>query len=171
MNVATVTRPFGRTEVRWALAERTANDLSAKFSKPPIPVHEIAENNGVNVVIVDFGKHAESVSGFCDFQNMRLYVNAADSTERKTFTIAHELGHWLMHRDLFLASPELYPVLPRFSDPNKGDPLEKEANKFAACLLVPQRLLAPVRDAPVSILAQIFGVSRTMMEFRIQNAK
>lgn len=47
--------------------------------------------------------------------------------------------------------------------------MEKEANKFAACLLVPERLLAPVKGASVAALARSFGVSRTMMEFRLKN--
>lgn len=154
---------------RWGLAERTATDLTEEYSSPPIPVLEIAERSGVNVIFEDFGEHSEAVSGFCDFGRARLYVNADDMPERQSFTIAHELGHWMLHRDFFLAHPEDYPVLPRFTDPNRSDPKEKEANKFAACLLVPERLLKPVKGAPISSLASVFGVSRTMMEFRLQN--
>jgi Zn-dependent peptidase ImmA (M78 family) len=159
-----------RQPVRWAEAEAKAEALSAPYSAPPIPVHEIAEQNGVNVVIVDFGKHAETVSGLCDFSNSRIYVNIADSNDRKTFTIAHELGHWMLHRKMFIDDPGKYPVLPRFIDPHRGDAVEKEANKFAACLLVPERLLKPVRGTSVSALASIFGVSRTMMEYRLKSS-
>ena len=157
------------TRPRWHVAEKKANELTRDISTPPIPVYEIAESNGVNVVFADFGEHAEDVSGLCDFRSNRIYVNKFDSVERQTFTMAHELGHWLLHKDIFLADPDRYPVLPRFSDPNRNDPLEKEANKFAACLLVPERLLKPVRGAPVSALAKSFGVSRLMMEFRLKN--
>ena len=83
--------------------------------------------------------------------------------------MGHEFGHWMLHKEFYLANPDSYPVLPRFSDPNRNDPMEKEANKFAACLLVPERLLAPVKSAPVSALAKSFGVSRTMMEFRLRD--
>ena len=157
------------TRPRWEVAEAEARRLTDPFSSPPIPVHEIAESNGANVVFVDFGKHAEAVSGFCDFKGSRLYVNRDDSVERQAFTIAHELGHFILHRQEFEKNPSRYAVLPRFSDPNKDDPLEKEANKFAACLLVPERLLMPVRGAGVSRLAEIFRVSRTMMEYRVRN--
>jgi Zn-dependent peptidase ImmA (M78 family) len=159
--------PFMRP--RWELAERKANELATPFSSPPIPVLEIAEQNGANVIFADFGKNSEKVSGFCDFNSSRLYVNKDDSTERQSFTIAHELGHWILHRSVFLADPSKYAVLPRFSDPNKDDLCEKEANKFAACLLVPDRLIRPVRSAPIAKLASIFRVSRTMMEFRVKN--
>lgn len=158
-----------RTKPRWGLAKTKADELTAGISTPPIPVYEIAESNGVNVVFADFGTHAESVSGLCDFKGARIYVNKDDSPERQAFTMAHELGHWILHKTDFLAAPESYPVLPRFSDPNRNDPMEKEANKFAACLLVPERMLAPVKSAPVASLAKSFGVSRTMMEFRLKD--
>lgn len=156
---------------RWSFAKAEADRLTAPFSAPPIPVHEIAEQSGVDVVFYDFGKFADAVSGLCDFANARILVNTRDRLERKMFTIAHELGHWVLHRDIFAKDPDRYPVLPRFSNPNAGDPLEKEANHFAANLLVPDRLLKPVMDGPVSSLTRIFVVSRTMMEFRLRNAR
>lgn len=154
---------------RWDLAKSTANKLTAQYSAPPIPVIEIAESNGVDVVFATFGEHTNSVAGLCDFQVARLYVNKEDIPERQYFTIAHELGHWVLHRNIFIAHPERYPVLPRFQLPSKSDPLEQEANCFAAHLLVPERLLKPVIGAPVSKLADIFKVSKTMMEFHVSN--
>lgn len=156
---------------RWDHVETKADELSADFSSPPIPVYEIAESNGVNVVFENFGRHSERVSGFCDFEAKRIYVNQDDSTQRQAFTIAHELGHWVLHRSIFLEDPEKYPVLPMFADPNRDDPLEKEANKFAACLLVPERLLGPVIGASAPALAKAFGVAQSMMEFRIKNVR
>lgn len=156
---------------RWALAESRANDLTNGYDQPPIPVLEIAERSGVNVIFANFGENADTVSGFCDFAKARIYVNAEDIEERQGFTMAHELGHWILHREIYRKNPDLYPVLPRFSEPDKSDPLEKEANKFAACLLVPARLLAPVRNAPSAALARIFGVSRSMMDWRLKNTE
>ena len=65
--------------------------------------------------------------------------------------------------------PERYSVLPRFQRPDKSDPFEQEANCFAANLLVPKRLLAPVKHASPAQLASIFAVSREMMENRLKN--
>jgi len=157
------------TRPRWDHATSSADKLTEGISAPPIPVYEIAESNGVNVLFVDFGVNSEIVSGLCDFKAARIYVNKDDSTERQAFTMGHELGHWILHKEIYLANPDSYPVLARFSDPNRNDSMEKEANKFAACLLVPERLLKPVKDAPVASLAKSFGVSRTMMEFRLRD--
>ena len=157
------------TKPRWGHATSLADKLTKDISAPPIPVYEIAENNGVNVLFADFGAHSETVSGLCDFEAARIYVNKDDSPERQAFTMGHELGHWILHKEIYLANPDSYPVLARFSVPNRNDPMEKEANRFAACLLVPERLLKPVKGAPVASLAKSFGVSRTMMEFRLKD--
>ena len=156
---------------RWKLAEDCADKLTKNFSAPPIPVLEIAEQNGVNVVFANFGENAEKVAGFCDFRGARLFINRDDIPTRQAFTMAHELGHWIMHREFFLQNPERYPVLPRFNNPDRSNIFEKEANCFAACLLVPKRLLVPVQSASVSALAQVFGVSRTMMEHRVSSVR
>lgn len=49
-----------------------ADRLSSEFSGPPIPVHEIAERNGVNVVVADFGNSSNAVSGYSEFEENRL---------------------------------------------------------------------------------------------------
>ena len=155
---------------RWREAKTKADELTKEYSSPPIPVIEIAESCGVDVVFANFGEKGEAVAGFCDFKHGKLYVNRQDIIERQFFTIAHELGHWLLHREYFLRHPERYPVFPRFQNVDKTNAYEKEANHFAANLLVPERLLQPVLNAPVSMLARIFNVSKTMMEFRVKNA-
>jgi len=159
------------TSPRWNHVKSIANELSSDFTSPPIPVLEIAERNGVDVVFADFGQLKDEVAGFCAFGEKKLFVNDADTVSRQMFTIAHEFGHWMLHRPIFEADPDRYPVLPRFHDPNRNDPLEKEANSFAANILVPERLLKPVRSAPVAALANAFGVSISMMEFRLKNVR
>lgn len=153
---------------RWDLARHEADKLTESFSRPPIPVLEIAEQSGVDVVFTDFGSHSATVAGFCDFENSKLFVNQDDKFGRQMFTIAHELGHWILHREFFVADPQKYAVLPRFQKA-RPDPYEKEANCFAAELLVPKKLLLPVIGAGISYLADIFGVSKEMMEFRVKN--
>lgn len=150
-------------------AREKARELVADFSAPSIPVVELAESNGVNVVFVDFGKYAEKVAGLLDFAERRIYVNKADIPERQRFTIAHELGHWMLHRPVFEGNPEQYPILPRFQSVDKNNAFEQEANAFASELLVPQHLLTQVRHAPPAALADVFNVSRTMMEYRLKN--
>jgi Zn-dependent peptidase ImmA (M78 family) len=163
MGIATLDRP------RWDYARRRANELTTEYSFPPIPVVDIAEKTGVSVAFSDFGKHSATVAGFCDFGAKLIMVNDNDSFGRKRFTIAHELGHWVLHREYFLKEPSEYAVFPRFQS-GMTNAFEKEANIFAAELLVPPRLLEPVKGATITQLAEIFGVSREMMEHRLKNA-
>lgn len=152
-------------------ARRRARELVKIYSVPPIPVVELAERSGVNVVFTDMGKFAEEVAGLLDFTAKRMYVNKADRPQRQRFTVAHELGHWVLHREAFEKNPAAYPVLPRFQMVEKSNAFEQEANAFASELLVPKHLLDPVRTAPVSMLADVFDVSKTMMEFRLQHVE
>jgi len=154
---------------RWDWVKERAETLTEPYSTPPIPIVEIAEGRGVQVVLADFGEYRDKVAGFCDFNDAKLFVNQEDIRVRQMFTIAHELGHWVLHRDIFEQHPEAYPVLPRFQNAEPGNVLEQEANSFAANLLVPRRLLQPIQGAPVSVLAAIFQVSKTMMEFRLKH--
>lgn len=152
------------------MAKRAADKLTGLYSAPPIPVLEIAEMEGVNVVFATFGDYTDKIAGYCDFKNSKLYVNADDHPRRQIFTIAHELGHWIMHQNIFSDNPDKYPMLLRFSKPSSS-PREREANTFAAHLLVPDRLLKPLTppiEGTVALLADIFFVSVTMMEIRIQ---
>lgn len=160
------TNPFATPNRKAARAKAT--ELVDGISSPSIPVTEIAESNGVNVVFADMGKFAEKVAGFIDFGSRRIYVNMADRPQRQRFTIAHELGHWLLHRGSFEADPKLYPVLPRFQSVDWSNAFEQEANAFAAELLVPERLLKQVSGAPTVALANVFDVSRAMIENRLK---
>ena len=157
------------TVPRLGLVKSEADRLTAIYSAPPIPVHEIAEEQGVDVVFATFGEFGDRVAGFCDFDQGKLYVNAEDKFEGQTFTIAHELGHWILHRQFFEADPESYQILPRFQQTPTGDAFELEATLFAVNLLVPQWLLEPVKHATVATLSELFLVSRTMMEYRLKN--
>lgn len=167
--VTTISKVQKPDRCRKSLVISKADSLTDGYSTPPIPVLEIAETCGVDVIFDEMGSYKDQIAGFCDFKGRKLYVNACDSTNRQTFTIAHELGHWLLHREFFLENLDEYPVLPRFQTPDSSNVFEQEANSFAANLLVPSRLLLPVKDAPISLLTTIFSVSKQMMEIRLKN--
>lgn len=167
-NPASIDRPI--LKARYALAKASADELTEHYEFPPIPVTEIAGQCGVQVLAHGFDRYSESMAGFCNFRRQSIYVNATDNIRRQYFTIAHELGHWVLHREYFLKEPEKYQVLPRMQNPNKGDVFEQEANCFAANLLVPSRLLNPVRGSHLVLLCEMFMVSESMMTHRLKNA-
>lgn len=126
---------------------------------PPIDVRGICHHLGVAVVdLTDTtmsGQVMTRLSG-----EAAIGVRASDAETRKRFTIAHELGHVLLH-----------PIGNHYRDPDlrPGDPVEAEANRFAADLLMPKPMLDTVvgRYSPRA-LASLFEVSEDAMAVRIR---
>lgn len=133
---------------------------------PPINPVSIARQKGVKVVFVEFSNEANNISGFFDCEDNSIYVNRNEFPLRQTFTVAHELGHALMHKDW--AASDDYQILLRNSEYDGDDIYEKEANAFAADLLVPRFLLDQYwQGNSIESLSRLFAVSVPMIKNRI----
>ena len=133
---------------------------------PPVNPVKIARDKGVRVVLVEFSGDADQISGFFDCEENAIYVNKREFPLRQTFTVAHELGHALLHKDW--AASEDYKILLRDSDYNGDDAYEKEANAFAAHLLVPRFLLDQYwQSNSIESLSRLFAVSVPMIKNRL----
>ena len=148
-------------------AEREALKLLRKAGvfEPPVDPVMVARTEGVGVRFVVFAGESSGVSGLFDFEANEILVNNEEPGVRQTFTIAHELGHKILHEDW--ARSELYNVLWR--DPSKQvkDRREQEANAFAAALLMPKALMDDYRILPIQKLARLFAVSEVAMKHRV----
>lgn len=152
---------------RAELAAQQALDEN-NFYKPPVLPKEIAENYGYKVRFASFSERGVETLGFSDFSTKEIYVNTNTSPERQTFTIAHELGHALMHMDEFVTSPHLYCAFLRRPFSAVTDPHEAEANEFAAKLLVPRAFLNNYYDiASISELSRLFIVPEEVIRWRL----
>lgn len=103
-------------------------------------------------------------------------VEAARSPGRRRFTIAHELGHWLLHhrarkrRTPIYCRPADVGATTRFQLEDAAR-LERDANRFAASLLMPETLVRREAEAlalSVPALAKRFGVSGQAMQLRLE---
>lgn len=141
------------------------------INNPPIDVYEIAKNEGLEIEIKDFGDKFNNISGYIKPETRTIFVNSRDPENRRKFTIAHELGHWILHRDKLESEPEKYAILYRIPlGRTQDDPVEQEANCFAANLLVPEEMLVARRDEKTEEeLATEFHVSRDVIGYRISN--
>ncbi len=134
---------------------------------PPVPLADIVTSQGLNIIYADFSDIAKGneIAGFIDFDNKRIVVNKDDSPNRQRFTIAHELGHYLLHKE-YVQDVKKYKVLLRRPLKNGSYALEeKEANCFAAYLLVPSNLLKKYEKLPNSINASLFAVSEDVIAY------
>jgi hypothetical protein len=110
-----------------------------------------------------------------------IAVQETDPSNRQRFTIAHEIGHYCL-RHQFEPGEHVHVdrghlITPRNSRSRTGvDPKEIEANQFAACLLMPSKLLSraikefktdSLRDYHVARLAEEFKVSEQAMTIRL----
>lgn len=100
-----------------------------------------------------------------------IRVNKNDPARRQRFTVAHEIGHYLLHRNE-IGDGITDDVLYRSS---LSDSREAQANRLAADLLMPDRLVALWKDKAaalgeedvVSFLADKFNVSTAAMKIRL----
>jgi len=128
------------------------------ITSPPIPVDEIVEEH-LKLVIEYRDLRAEfpegDVLGAIWFQNRVIAIDQSLVPEdnpamrgRYRFTLAHEIGHWQLHRKLYAALKNEQLLWSGGSDQpdhvlrsDLSDPKEVQANRFAACLLMPRELV------------------------------
>lgn len=151
-------------------AKREALGLLSQFGieAPPVNPANIARELGLHVYFVRFSKDFNNISGFYDFEENAIYVNADEYALRQTFTIAHELGHSILHKE-WVKSGE-YRMLLRDGDYEGDDFREKEANCFAANLLVPRFMLDRYYEGTTRAeLSRLFAVSVPTIDWRLAN--
>jgi len=114
---------------------READGLLVRYDllKPPVDPEYIAEREGVDVKFVTFNPDAaDKLYGFYDHAASTIYVNSQDSVPEKLFTIAHELGHHILHQE-YSAGERYVPRLKAHVESLE----ETEADHFADNLLAP----------------------------------
>ena len=105
-----------------------------------------------------------------------IAVNKNEGKQRTRFTIGHEIGHFILHNrhnEAYLDKHE--PTM--FYRSEKRNPQEREANVFAASLLMPKVLIDQyvagndpwTIEQKVKAIAKIFGVSEVAMTYRLTN--
>ncbi|OCJ68622.1 hypothetical protein A6U97_08200 [Agrobacterium tumefaciens] len=133
---------------------------------PPVNPADIAQNLGVDIQFATFGGRFYEISGFYDCDTSTIFVNEAEFPLRQTFTIAHELGHHILHAEWARSAD--YNVLMRNADYTGHDAHEKEANAFAGHLLVPRFLLDQYwKTTTVEGLSKLFAVSVPVIKNRL----
>ena len=128
------------------------------------------------------------MSGVLDIANgvANIGYNPSESKVRQRYTLAHELGHFVLHYNdnkTFVDNEKFYQFKMfrsgKLNLSNSELECEREANAFAAALLMPQTLLNKELEAyegfdlsdstMITELAKKFEVSTQAMSFRIFN--
>lgn len=134
----------------------------------PIPVENIIKCYGLQVVYDS--DMEDDLSGYIEVSGNTwcIGINQYHSARRQRFTLAHELAHYILHRDqIQREGRHTDKILLR--DGENGD-IEAEANHFAGHLLVPKQSLLELVANPnkrnISTLADAFDVSIAAIRYR-----
>ena len=91
--------------------------------RPIVDIIKLLESKGI--MIFSLKEDAKTVDAFSFWRSNKPYIflNSFKTVERSRFDAAHELGHLVMHRNGRLES---------------GKTIEKDADLFASCFLMPE---------------------------------
>lgn len=167
---------------RYAAVRRKANALleESGVKRAPVAVERLAARLGATIRYEPFPGQLSGMVHRAGGEKI-IGVNSLHPPTRQRFTIAHEIGHLVMHDDDQLHVDEKFPVAFRSDLSGQAvDASEIEANQFAAELLMPRQLLASdIRELPANIdaedavrkLAIKYEVSEQAMTFRLSALK
>jgi hypothetical protein len=150
--------------------DKSPLEIIAKYQKePPIMLGPIARELGIKVKRLPLGKliagqiirdpKRGGLSGFL------ININSDDSINRQKFTLAHEIAHFILHRDLIedgIIDDTMYRS-------DLGNRYETQANQLAADILMPIRLVKKAIQitSDPKMLAKMFDVSEQAMKIRL----
>lgn len=158
------------TSKEWNNLPEYQREILARFQEEfPIKVGSVAKELGVTVKISTLpagisGEIRELDGGIV------IKVNRHDSKERQRFTIAHEISHFLLHKDK-IGDGIIDDVLYRSC---LTDELEAQANRLAADIVMPwtlikkslDRINAEKLEQKIEIIANEAEVSVIAMKIR-----
>lgn len=152
-------------------ADRLINELGIIDRADLLLLDEIAWARGV-LVNEAWIQGAEARLVIAKGRGIITISSAVQDPGRKRFSIAHELGHFEMHRARKGFSLCLSEDIREMVQKNAGQDLELEANEFASALLLPGRFFAPLcrkREPSLEYIADLaneFSTSLTATALR-----
>jgi Zn-dependent peptidase ImmA (M78 family) len=163
----------------YSVARHLRLDYAGLKKRLGVPVDAIARTAGLDV---RYAPTTDEVSGALirNGKTAVIAVNSAQHENRQRFTIAHEIGHFILHKRAQRHFDEDFRIDYRnalSSEATRQD--EIEANRFAATLLMPEsflrRDLSRIEaddcdtDYVIQTLSVRYKVSRRAMELRLLN--
>jgi Zn-dependent peptidase ImmA (M78 family) len=167
-------RQAGRSDFTQFGGKTSFDIVSPYLESAPVDLDSMAQALGLRVFDVDTFHQDEAgrISRIFDDDQI-LYVveiNSRHSENRKRFTLAHEISHYLLHRDKIgdgITDTALYRS-------KLGDYIETEANRLAAELLMPRLLVRTFFKSGIQSLSELckmFKVSEEAMRIRLSQLR
>lgn len=149
---------------------------SCNADRPPTNVENICKCLAIRLIKEELDEELSGMS-FVKGDKKYIVVNQQHHVNRRRFTIAHEIGHHVLHHDYLTRNVHVDTlVLNRDSSSAEGvDRQEIEANAFAAELLMPMASMRPflsieiADDVATRNAAKLFRVSSSAFTYRLLN--
>jgi Zn-dependent peptidase ImmA (M78 family) len=159
------------SRVKTKAAEEASKLLTTAWPFGTIPIDPVSIARTAGLRVVDAPLDEDTLGALIKAQGHEptIMINKTDPDNRKRFTCAHELGHWVARSD---EADEYSTIDYRSGLSSTGDdPDEVFANEFAACLLMPEPAVRRqhafgLNDIQMAIE---FKVSREAMQYRLKN--
>lgn len=130
---------------RTSYVRRVAKQLlrDSKVRQPPVDLRHIANHCGLKYEEVDYFPDDVDALIVSAEDGPVAVVNKNQSNNRRRFSLAHELGHFVLHRDGSVLETAISIDSPPTGDSGdeRSSVAEREANLFAGELLVPVAFL------------------------------
>jgi len=154
------------------LSPKVRREIEQNLAEYPVRLGAIAKRLGIKVLLSTLPR---GTSGQIGKENgdFVIRINRHEAKHRQRFTLAHEIAHYLLHRDRIEESGGWSEnVLLRSGQPVN---IEYEANRLASDLVIPSdRLIeataeytGPMTSEVIEDLARRFRVSSAAMEIKL----
>ncbi|MDX8378113.1 MAG: ImmA/IrrE family metallo-endopeptidase [Mariprofundales bacterium] len=158
-------------------AENIANKIRSAYwfdDKFPVDPVSIGKSLGIRIVDVNLSNDISGALLKRIGEDPIIMLHKNDPINRKRFTCAHELGHYISRAERKHFAEQAMGYVDKRSDlsASGSDPEEVSANRFAAALLMPEAKVKELyKKTPGDIyaMANFFKVSISAMSFRLKN--
>jgi Zn-dependent peptidase ImmA (M78 family) len=147
-----------------ALIKRELNAL-------PVSLSSIADTLGIGIRYQNLDQQTsgmiacDKITGDCV-----ITVNNTHPTTRQRFTMAHEIAHFVLHRDIIGNGVTDNASYRKEGDYGLAQKYESEANNFAAEIIMPEELVKDYwnKNPNISEFAEAFLVSKNAAKIRLK---
>ncbi len=158
--------------------EKTVRDKIAPIlSEKPVPLGKLARSLGLTVKVAPMERGTSGLIAKVGNASYEIKLNKFETRNRQRYTLAHEIAHYLLHREIIDNSDGIKDnILLRSGLPQE---IEYQANRLAADLIMPddyvesdaKRIIknGAITDEAISKLANEWGVSKAAMEIKLGN--
>lgn len=161
---------------RYSHATKIAQKLisETKTGAPPVNLDKILSHVGINLLPYAFPEKVSAIL-LKESDMLVVGVNSTHHPNRQRFSIAHEIGHYLLghYKDIFVDMSEISEGQFDTSDTEHNKVQEQEANHFAGELLMPlfmlKRDFQKIRN--VEEVAKLYKVSKDALWIRLLKTK